>query len=257
MAYAPADRPIYDADSHIMELPNFLKAYADPAIRDEIPEVSYSASIVTDEEVAVIMEQGGRHSEAHVAKQIALGDKLIESSKEIQALGAFNASDRTTAMDLLGFQKQLVFATHSLAAPFHPSSKKTPEWRYGAARAHNRHMLDFCAGDKRLMGVAAVPLDNPEWAIKEVEWVIEQGLEAVWIPHRVIHRVILTSRDSGRASLKPVYRLYCMSAVRRCRSTSPGRTMVGHLPRTGSAAVRMCAPRTPWYCTRLLRCLSV
>jgi len=25
MAYAPADRDIYDADSHIMELPDFLK----------------------------------------------------------------------------------------------------------------------------------------------------------------------------------------------------------------------------------------
>ena len=41
MAYAPADRAFYDADSHIMELPNFLKAYADPALRDDIPEVSY------------------------------------------------------------------------------------------------------------------------------------------------------------------------------------------------------------------------
>ncbi len=52
MTYAPANRAVYDADSHIMELPDFLKAYADPALRDEIPEVSYSASIVTDEEVA-------------------------------------------------------------------------------------------------------------------------------------------------------------------------------------------------------------
>ena len=48
MAYAPTERPFYDADSHIMELPNFLKAYADPGIRDEVPEVSYSASLVTD-----------------------------------------------------------------------------------------------------------------------------------------------------------------------------------------------------------------
>ena len=46
MAYAPADRAFYDADSHIMELPDFLKAYADPALRDDIPEVSYSASVV-------------------------------------------------------------------------------------------------------------------------------------------------------------------------------------------------------------------
>ena len=62
MTYAPNDRPYYDADAHIMELPNFLKAFADPDIRDEIYEVSYSASLVTDEEVAEIMAQGGRHS---------------------------------------------------------------------------------------------------------------------------------------------------------------------------------------------------
>ena len=58
MAYAPQQRPYYDADSHIMELPDFLKAYADPEIRDEIPSVSYSASVVTEDEVAVIMDQG-------------------------------------------------------------------------------------------------------------------------------------------------------------------------------------------------------
>ncbi len=55
MTYAPAGRAIYDADSHIMELPDFLKKYADPALRDDIPEVSYAASLVTDEEVAVIV----------------------------------------------------------------------------------------------------------------------------------------------------------------------------------------------------------
>ncbi len=184
MAYAPADRDYYDADSHIMELPNFLTAYADPDIRAEIPEVSYSASLVSDEEVAEIMAQGGRHSEAHVAEQIALGDKLIESSKEIQALGAFTASDRSTAMDLLGFKKQLVFATHSVAFPFHPSSKKPPKLRYGATRAHNRHMAEFCADDDRLMGVGIVPLDDPEHAIRELDWALEAGLESIWVPHR-------------------------------------------------------------------------
>jgi len=184
MTYAPNSRPFYDADSHIMELPNFLKAYADPKYRDEIPEVSYSASLVTDEEVAQIMAQGGVHSEDHVQAQIDLGDKLIESSKEIQALGAFNASDRTKAMDLLGFKKQLVFATHSVAFPFHPSSKKPADLRYAATRAHNRHMVDFCSGDDRLMGVGIVPLDNPALAFQEAQWAIKNGLESLWIPHR-------------------------------------------------------------------------
>ena len=184
MAYAPNDRPYYDADSHVMELPDFVTSYADPNVRDDIPEVSYSASIVTDEEVAVIMDQGGKHSDEHVAAQLAMGDELIAKSKEIQALGAFNSADRTQAMNLLGFKKQLVFATHSLVTAFHPSSKTDPKIRYGAARGHNRHMSEFCQTDDRLMGVGAVALDDPALAIKEVEWCIKQGLEAIWIPHR-------------------------------------------------------------------------
>lgn len=184
MAYAPDSRPFYDADSHIMELPDFLKSYADPKLRDDIPEVSYSASLVTNEEVAVIMDQGGKHSAEHVDAQIALGDDLIASSKEIQALGAFNSSDRTKAMDMLGFKKQLVFATHSVAFPFHPSSKKPSKLRYGATRAHNRHMSDFCSDDDRLMGVGIVPLDDPKCAIEELDFAIENGMEAIWVPHR-------------------------------------------------------------------------
>lgn len=184
MTYAPDHRAFYDADSHIMELPNFLKAYADPKYRDDIPEVSYSASLVTDEEVAVIMDQGGKHSETHVEAQIAMGDELIAQSKEIQALGAFNKHDRKVAMDMLGFKKQLVFATHSVAMPFHPSQKKSVELRYGATRAHNRHMADFCGDDDRLMGVGIVPLDDPDSAYAELEFALESGMQAIWVPHR-------------------------------------------------------------------------
>lgn len=184
MTYAPATRSYYDADAHIMELPDFLKRYADPQFRDAIPEISYSASLVTDEEVAVIMAQGGRHSEAHVAEQIALGDRLIEKSKEIQALGAFNPADRRTALDMLGFKRQLLFATHSVAMPFNPSSKLDPALRYAATRAHNRHMVDFCKGEERLLGVGVVPLDDPARAIAELDWCLAQGLKAIWVPHR-------------------------------------------------------------------------
>ena len=184
MTYAPMGRTIYDADSHIMELPDFLKKYADPALREQIPEVSYSASIVTDEEVAVIMGQGGRHSAEHVAAQVALGDKLISASKEIQALGAFDSADRVTALDMLGFRKQLVFATHSVAMPFSASSRLDPTLRYGAARAHNRHMADFCRADARLIGVAVIPLDDPALALAELDFALKSGLGAAWLPHR-------------------------------------------------------------------------
>src|ERR1700731_3428585 len=184
MAYAPVNRAMYDADSHIMELPDFLQKYADPDLRNDIPAVSYSASLVTDEEVAEIMARGGRHTEQHVAEMVALGDLLIERSKEIQALGAFDGRERSKAIDMLGFKKQLVFATHSVTMPFSPSSKISPKLRYAAARAHNRHMIEFCAADERLMGVAIVPLDEPELALGELEFVLASRLKAVWVPHR-------------------------------------------------------------------------
>ena len=218
MAYAPASRPFYDADSHIMELPDFLKKYADPHLRDAVPKVSYSASIVTDEEVAVIVSQGGRHSDEHVAAQIALGERLIESSKEIQALGAFNGADRSRALDLLGFQRQLVFATHSVAMPFSASSRLDPTLRYGAARAHNRHMAEFCGADERLMGVAIVPLDDPELAMAELEAVLDTELKAVWVPHRPCG-----DRSPGHIDLDPFW-------ARLAESGTPFALHVGGAP---------------------------
>ena len=121
MTYTPDHRPFYDADSHVMEFPTFITDYADPKFKDRIPEVDYTASIVTDEEVEEIVRNGNRHSQEHIDAQIALGDDLIAKSKEIQALGAFNREDRKVAVDMLGFKKQLVFATHSAAVCFSKS----------------------------------------------------------------------------------------------------------------------------------------
>ncbi len=208
MTYAPAGRAIYDADSHIMELPDFLKKFADPELREELPEVSYRASIVTDEEVALIMARGGGHSPEHVAELVALGDRLIETSKEIQALGAFDAAERTTAVDMLGFKRQLVFATHSVAMPFSPSSRIEPRLRYGAARAHNRHMAAFCAEDARLLGVAIVPLDEPDLAMAELAFALEAGLKAIWVPHRPCG-----DRSPGHVDFDPFWRQLAASGT--------------------------------------------
>jgi predicted TIM-barrel fold metal-dependent hydrolase len=168
-----------------MELPDFLRKFADPDIREELPLVSYGRSIVTDEEVEVIMSNGAQHSDEHKQSLIALGDRMITEVKEIQALGSFDKHDRVVANDMLGFIKQLVFATHSLHMPFSPSSKIPDRLRYGGARAHNRHMIDFCSVDERLMGVAAIPLENPELALEEVKFAVDGGLQAMWIPHRL------------------------------------------------------------------------
>ena len=201
MTYAPSHRPFYDADSHIMELPEFLRDYADPAIREQIPQVSYAASLVTDEEVEAIVANGNRHTPEHVEAQIALGDQLIATSKEIQALGAFDRDDRSAALDMLGFRKQLVFATHSVATAFSPSRKLSNELRYGVTRAHNRAMSEFCAADDRLMGVGIVPLEDADNALIELEFALDAGLEAIWVPHHPAGE-----RSPGHVDLAPFWR---------------------------------------------------
>ena len=210
MAYAPKNRNFYDADSHVMELPNFIIDYADEEFKDLIPPVNYKASLVTDEEVEEIINNGGKHSKEHVEAQIALGDGLIAESKEIQALGAFDRDDRSVAMDLLGFKKQLVFATHSVVTPFRDLRGKakyvdnqkgiSSELRYGATRAHNRAMADFCSEDSRLMGVGVIPLHEPELAMIELDFAIQSGLEAIWIPHYACG-----DRSPGHLALDPFW----------------------------------------------------
>ena len=140
MTYATG-RTYFDADSHIMELPDFLIDFADSEVKAEIRPVNYSASVVTDEEVAIIVEQGGCHSAEHLQLLRNLGDDLIRGPKEIQALGAFDGKHRSEALDMLGFKKQLVFATHSVALPF--SLGTNLRLRYGGAAAHNRAMQAF------------------------------------------------------------------------------------------------------------------
>ena len=196
MAYAQG-RTFYDADSHIMELPDFLADYADPQVRERmpriaIPRVGTLANLLED---AVARKA---HAPDRVAELVAMGDALISGPKGYAALGAFNREERKTALDLLGFDKQLVFATFSPGPAF--STRRAVDDRYAAARAHNRAMAEFTAADKRLLGVALLPLDVTPLALEELEAIIRLGLKAVWIPHRSCG-----GRSPGHSDLDPVW----------------------------------------------------
>lgn len=196
MTYAQG-RVFNDADSHIMELPNFLTRYADPSARDLVPTLpvpTVGALAVLDPESAA----AGRHSPAKVAELVALGDRLIAGPKGHAALGAFNAEERTQALDLFGFHTQLVFPSFSAGPAFDP--RRSVAERYAAARAHNRGMTEFCANDRRLYGVALLPLDDPESARQELEHIVTLGLKAVWVPHR-----IPGDRSPGHSDFDPIW----------------------------------------------------
>ncbi len=196
MPYA-RNRTYLDADSHLMELPDFLRAHADPGIRDSLPDIDFANGGRLTDDMELAARQRA-HSPATVEELTALGDDLIAGPKGYQALGAFNASERSTALDLLGFAQQFVFATFSVGVAFDPTADL--DIRYGAARAHNRGMAEFCAGDDRLIGVALLPLDDPQMAAAEMTHALDLGLGAMWVPHRTAG-----GASPGHSDLDPVW----------------------------------------------------
>ena len=204
MPYAEG-RTFLDADSHIMELPDFLRDHADPSVRDRLPRLAVDGGDVLRDRLAVLGETGG-HSSEKVAELVALGDGLIAGPKGYDALGAFDPGERTQALDLLGFDYQWVFATFSAGQVFHLVTE--PELMAAAAVAHNRGMAEFCQSDPRLWGVGATALDDPETAVAELRHIIELGLRAVWVPHRPAG-----GRAPGHDDLDPFWALAAEAGI--------------------------------------------
>ena len=172
MTYA-GDRRILDADSHLMEWPTFLTDHAPASVADRLPPISGGVS-------GLDVDRGANEPEQR-AELVALGDDLIRRGpKWHAALGAVAPEERSEALDLLGFERQVVYS--SLCAGLFRIDD--PELRYAAYRAHNRAMAAFCGHDPRLVGVAIGDLDDPDRSLVELEAAADLGLGQVWLPAR-------------------------------------------------------------------------
>jgi uncharacterized protein len=172
MPYAEG-RTYLDADSHLMELPGWLEAYADPGIRDRIRPLHLGGA-------GALAEQAVTEAEARKgdeAKAQALEDHLL-SAKGWNGLGAFDSAERSRALDLLGFQSQLVFSTFA-ATQFVGDDL---ELLFGGTTAHNRAIVDFCADDPRLLPVGMVPWGPPAETATATAEAIDLGAAAVLLP---------------------------------------------------------------------------
>ncbi len=166
-------RTILDADSHVMELADFLDDFIDPAQKERLRRQGMEAlKPVLDKAVARADER--RADPALAAK----GEERLMVDKGWQALGAFAAAERTRVLDLLGFEGQLVFATFATSM----FSGRDPERLYAGAAAQNKAMVNFCADDSRLLPVAYVPLNDPGRATELVTEALADGCAAVMVP---------------------------------------------------------------------------
>ena len=99
--------------------------------------------------------------------------------KNYAATGSFLPEDRGRAVDLLGFESQLMFNTFHNRRLFDWEHGDDMEFAYGAARAHNRGMVEFCSADPRLLPTCYVPLVDFDRAAAMAEESVELGASAL------------------------------------------------------------------------------
>ena len=218
MAYIE-DRLVHDADAHIMETPSWLVSHADPALRERILPPGYTNELkqTGDNETqladldATFVKLAERHaSDAYRADEAA----EIMNRKNFAATGSFLPEHRGRALDLIGVASQLVFNT------FH--NRRLHDWEhggdlelaYGAARAHNRGMLEFCSVDERLLATCYVPLADFERARAMAQESLDAGAAAL-----LVASGCPAGHSPSHVALDPVWHLPSMAA-RFSHSTS-------------------------------------
>lgn len=179
MTYAD-NRRIIDVDSHLFELDDFLDSVATPE------EAAYLQPMDGQSDLPVSLEavEKGRHhlerrnADPEVMAQFEAGMFDITRSPWSR-LGAFDPADRSHALDVLGFERQVVLGTFSFHQVAHTDDPKALEV---GARVHNRAMGRFCSHDDRLLAGGYVPLSlGPDSAGALLDEAFADGCHTVMV----------------------------------------------------------------------------
>jgi predicted TIM-barrel fold metal-dependent hydrolase len=177
MTYAHRDI-IFDADTHMMERPDWVAQFADAAIRPKLAPF-LQGSVHGMETVRDALDQFNARR-ANPALQEAAESSFMEMRyKGWHGLGAFDAEERKTANDLLGFRASIVFPTEAFNQVIAAEDR---EVLLGGVRALNRGMAAFCDVDPRMFGVFYVPLgQGPEVSCQVLDDIIQLGGRTILI----------------------------------------------------------------------------
>ena len=157
MPYA-SGRVIHDADAHIMEVPGFLEQHLEARYRAQVTD----AVLFPDDRGRGLHRLRPQERKEGADNTVDFDESQIMLRKNWDALGSYAKQDRPQSIDLLGFASQLMFTTALLNFSSLLEGKGDVDLIYAVARAHTRHMVDFCSVDRRLLPTGYVPLADFE-----------------------------------------------------------------------------------------------
>ena len=177
MPYAHREE-IYDADSHMMETPDWIAEFADPKIRSCLePFVGGRKETLAEISEAIdrLKERQKDPNLTNKAKEEFMSMKY----KGWNGLGAFDQEERILANDLLGFKGQIVFPTSAFNQVIEAKEQSV---LMGGITALNRGLASFCKEDNRLLGAAYIPLGlGPNIAMKFLDEAIKMNFAVILI----------------------------------------------------------------------------
>ncbi len=170
MTYAD-HRKIIDADSHLIELDDFLALAATETDKALLRPMS------EQKELPVVQKGLNRGRELFAKRQddpatmAKFEDALLDNTKSgWNRLGAFDPQERSHTLNLFGFAMQWVLPTFAFHQVAHVDD---PEVLEAGARTLNTAMGRFCAHDNRLQAIGYLPLTlGPKTALA----LMKQGL---------------------------------------------------------------------------------
>jgi len=145
-------KPVIDADAHVVEPHDIWLQYLDEPLRDLASKTPGLAN-------------GNSTGNDGPESLFPLGFITEMGRKDLLQLAADPAS-RLKVMDSEGIDRVALFPTHSLRL----GGVRQPKLAPALFRAYNDWLAEHCAPSKeRLLGVAMIPLQEPEHAVKEAE----------------------------------------------------------------------------------------
>lgn len=156
-----------------MELPNWFDDFADQRVVDAY-RGRFNKRFESD-----LMDTERQHLTSEY-RSTAESDVMLR--KNHNALGAFNAKDRSLALDYIGVSSQLVFPTSPNVWLEDLEHGSDSDLLYRVAEATNRCQVEFCAQDSRMLPVGYVPLADRTRAAEMADLALNLGVKALLVP---------------------------------------------------------------------------